>query len=266
MAELLLKAADFVAPGRIEHLARGWLARAKPMQTDPDREAWQVAAALGMAMNLTLFSPSANGVTAFDRMARARRPSEPTEVAALAALRRAQFRLLQIETIGRDGTTQLRDLASEAAVAVLDDTIPPEAAGVALAVHLVPWGNDQYLFAGGITPLDHAALAVAMGFVRLGARRGLVNPQRCAEAIYRHVTRHGTLEIPGLNRPLESLDDASLDEGGELDQLAQRWAKPGATHDPEDIQFVRDQTSLDTLLALLASVANTREHGLGALS
>jgi hypothetical protein len=48
--------------------------------------------------------------------------------------------------------------------------------------------------------------------------------------------------------------------------LAQRWAEPGAAYDPEDIQFVREQASLDGVLDLLASAAHTREHGLGALS
>ena len=266
MAGLLLEAAGFVAPGRVEHLARGWLARVEPLQTDADREALQVAEALSMAMALALFTPSASGATAFDRLARARRPSTPHEVATLEALRRAQFRLLRIEAIGKDGTARLRDLASNETLLVLDENIPAEAVGVALVGHVAPLSDGRHVFAGGVTPLDQAGLAVAMGFVRPGARHGLINAQRCAEAVYRHVIRHGTLGIPGLNRPPEGADDELPEEGGALDRLAPRWAEPGAAHDPEDIQLVRDQTSLDSVLALLASVANTREHGLGALS
>ena len=264
LAELLLEAVRFVAPGRVEQLARSWLAHAKLLQADPSSQALQIADALGMAMDIALFTPSASGATAFDRLARDCRPSEPGHAAALDAVRRAQFRLLRVEMAGRDGTAQLRDLASGETLHVLDESIPDEAIGVAVVGRLAPLGHDQHVFASGVTPLDEAGLGVAMGFVRAGAGRGLVNPQRCAEAVYRHVLRHGTLEIPGLNRLPEDKDD--LLEGGTLDQLAQRWAEPGAMHDRDDIQFVREQTSLDGVLDLLASVANTRAHGLGALS
>ena len=265
MAGLLLEATRFIAPARVEELARGWLARADAGQADPGREVLLVADALGMATDLALFTPSTSGATAFDRLARARAPGQPDEAAALEALRRAQFRLLRVEALSGEGSAQLRDLASGEVLQVLDDSIPAAAIGVALAGRLAPVGNDQHVFAGGVTPLDEAGLGVAMGFVRPNAGRGLINPLRCAEVVYRHVLRHGTLEIPGLNRPPEGEDDP-LDEGGELDQLALRWAEPGAVHDPADIQFVREQTSLDSVLDLLASVANTREHGLGALS
>jgi hypothetical protein len=266
MTELLLEAAGFVAPVRVEDLARNWLARSDALQTAPDDEALQIADALGMAMDLALFTPSVSGATAFDRLARTRPPTEPHKVAALEALRRAQFRLLRVEAVGKGGSAQLCDLASDETVRLLDENVPPEAVGVALAGRVAPLGDSQHVFAGGVTPLDSAALAVAMGFVRPGARRGLINAQRCAEAIYRHVVRHGTLDIPGLNRPAADIDDDLLQAGGRLDRLAQRWAERDAAHEAEDIQFVRDQTSLENVLALLASAANTREHGRGALS
>ena len=224
-----------------------------------------MADALGMAMDIALFTPSATGSTAFDRLARARRLSEAGEADALQAVRRAQFRLLRVETVWGNDTVQLRDITSGEGLHVLDENIPSEAVGVALLGRLTPLGDGPYVFVGGITPLDEVALEVAMGFVRPGAGRGLINPHRCAEAVYRHVLRHGTLEIPGLNRPLEGGDE-DLEEGGALDQLAQRWAEPDASHDPEDIQFVREQVSLDGVVDLLASVANTRTHGFGALS
>ena len=91
-----------------------------------------------------------------------------------------------------------------------------------------------------------------------------MNPQRCAEAVYRQVLRHGTLEIPGLNRPPEDWQDGLDDEAGELDLLALRWAEPGAQHDSEDVQFIRAQASLDAVLDVLGSAANTaRTNELG---
>jgi hypothetical protein len=265
IAGLLLEAARFISPTRVEQLARGWLARAEPGQGAAGRDTLLVADALVMATDLALFTPSASGATAFDRLARARGPGQPDAAAALEALRRAQFRLLRIEALDGEGAVQLRDLASGEVLRVLDESIPAEAVGVALVGRLAPLGDGRCVFAGGVTPLDEAGLGVAMGFVRPNGGRGLINPLRCAEAVYRHVLRHGTPDIPGLNRPPEGNDDPP-EEGSELDLLALRWAEPGAAHDPADIQFVRTQADLGTVVAMLASVANTREHGLGALS
>jgi len=265
IAELLLQATDFVSPARMEETARGWLSRADPVDDDPGREMLLVADAFGMATDLALFTPSASGATAFDRLARCLGRVGPEQAEALGALRRAQFRLLRVEAPSSDGVARLRDLVTNEALFVLDGSIGSEAVEVALVARLAPVGDGRYVWVGGTTPLDTAGLAVAQGFARPGAR-GLLNPQRSAEAVYRHVLRHGTLEIPGLNRPPDNRENSLDEEAGELDLLALRWAEPGAGHDPEDVQFVRAQASLDAVLDVLGSVANTREHGLGALS
>jgi len=264
VAELLLQAAEFISPARVEETARGWLSRAEPMDDDPGREMLRVADALGMATDLALFTPSASGATAFDRLARRLGRADPEQAAALDALRRAQFRLLRVEAPSSDGLARLRDLVTGEVLPVLDGSIGSEAVEVALVARLAPVGDGRSVWVGGTTPLDAAGLAVAQSFVRPGARGPL--PLRCAEAVYRQVLRHGTLEIPGLNRPPDDWDDGLDEEPGELDLLALRWAEPGAGHDPEDVQFIRAQTSLDAVLDVLGSVANTRTHGLGALS
>ena len=93
------------------------------------------------------------------------------------------------------------------------------------------------------------------------------NPQRCAEAVYRHVERDGGLEVPGLNRPLEDQqdDDASPfgTEYSDLADIAHRWAMldPSAALPARTVQHVRDLTSLDTVLAALAaSVSGPRNR------
>jgi hypothetical protein len=113
-----------------------------------------------------------------------------------------------------------------------------------------------------ITPLDDAALAVALGFVLPGARTPL--PSRAAEVVYRHVLRHGTLEIPGLNRPPIG-DDDELDELSELDRIAHRWAEPGE-RDPADVQRARSECDLERILDMIHASVGTRMRGLPALS
>ncbi len=80
----------------------------------------------------------------------------------------------------------MRDLATDEVLPVCDDGIGAEAVGMPLVGRLAPVGDGRYVFAGGVTPLDEAGLAVAAGFVRPGGR-GLLNPLRWAEAVYRHV-------------------------------------------------------------------------------
>ncbi len=282
IAGLLLEAASFIPLARVEETARGWLARSEPGQAASGRNMLLVADALGMATDLALFTPSASGQTAFDRLARQRGNMGADESAALRVLRQAQFRLLRIEAGGGAGAARLRDLATGEVLELLDESIGPELAGIALVGRLAPSsggsatgcfadgsprgdGDGRQVFVGGVTPLDEAGLAVAAGFVRPGGR-GLLNPQRCADAVYRHVLRHGTPEIPGLNRPPEDEGYIPPEEVSELDQVALRWAEPAAVRDPEDVQLVRTQSDLGAVLNMLASAANTRTHGLGALS
>ncbi|MGI4942391.1 MAG: DUF2786 domain-containing protein, partial [Janthinobacterium lividum] len=51
-----------------------------------------------------------------------------------------------------------------------------------------------------------------------------------------------------------------------LDAIAALWSGPDALRDREDVRFVRAETSLETVVNMLASVAGTRAHGLAALS
>ena len=155
-------------------------------------------------------------------------------------------------------------MASGRTILVDDDAMHPALTGLHVAAWLAPLPDGRNVFVGGVTPLDEAGLAVAMGFVRPG-RPGLMNPVRCADAVYRHVLRCGTPRVPGLNEPLPGQDDDPA-EADELDRLALQWAEPGHQRDPDDVQFVRAETSLECVLAMLASAANTREHGLAALS
>ena len=264
IAALLLEAATCVAPTRVSDTARGWLARLDLSSVSPAQEAALMGEALAMAMISTVFTPTGSGTTAVDRLARRSTPPTPAAARALAALGRTQFRVLQVEGAENEGCARLRDMASGRTILVDDDAMHPALTGLHVAAWLAPLPDGRNVFVGGVTPLDEAGLAVAMGFVRPG-RPGLMNPVRCADAVYRHVLRCGTPRVPGLNEPLPGQDDDPA-EADELDRLALQWAEPGHQRDPDDVQFVRAETSLECVLAMLASAANTREHGLAALS
>jgi hypothetical protein len=222
IAELSLEALQFVVRSRIEQTARQWLARSG-LAEDDSRSVLALADALGLASELALFTPSPSGATAIDRLVRSRSKLDSDAAAAAEALRRAQFRLLLVEAQKGEGLFQLRDLASGEVLNVLDDSMPPDCMGLPLAVRLAPLGNGQHVFVGPVTPLDDAGLEVAQGFIRPDGR-GLSNALRCAEAVYRHVVRHGGRQVPGLNRPpggsLGKNDFPVGPEDSELDVLA----------------------------------------------
>jgi hypothetical protein len=263
IAALSLEALRFVPGNRIEQTARQWLARSDLPEDDP-RGLLVMADALGLASDLALFTPSPSGATAVDRLLRNRPELSGEEAAAAEALRRAQFRLLRVEAQEGEGRFRLRDLASDETLQVLDDSMPPDCAGLSLAVRLAPLGSGQHVFAGPATPLDDVGLEVAQGFLRPGGR-GLSNALRCAEAVYRHTVRHSGPQIPGLNRPPEGyLGEDTFPigpEDGELDALAHSWAEldSGAEPSPEQVQLARSLAGPDALVDVLIASAMARD-------
>ena len=227
-----LEAMNFVVQSKVEETVRQWLGRANLDPDDTNGDA-VLAEALMFALELAAFTPGLSGSTAVDRLLRQHRNAGPDELAALAALKEASFRLLRIKSIGRDGLALVEDLATGKALSMRDRDLPPRAAGLALATRLCPLPGGVFVSLGPLTPLDDAALEVALGFVRPGS--GLANPQRCAAALYRHVVRHGAPRIPGINSFPELEDAASpLDpEESELDLLACAWARLASGVEPD---------------------------------
>lgn len=204
---LTVAATGFVSSVKLDDTVRGWLMRVEPAA---GTEAQVSADALLMATDLALFTPSVSGQTAVDRLARQRTGLAADETAVLAAVRQTAFRIMQVVEGGMDGA-RLRDIATSELLRLPGGVIGADLAGLLLAGRLAPLGDGQHMFASCVTPLDEAGLAAAASFIRPG--RGLSSPQRCAEAIYRHVVRHGNPRIPGLNDPSDGND--SLTEGRE---------------------------------------------------
>ena len=213
--------------------------------------------------------PSASGVTAVDRLARQRKAADRAEAAAFEGLRRARFRVMRIDECPGKYVARLRDLASGEDLRVLDERIESSSIGLSLVGRTALLANGSHALIGAATPIDEPGLAVALGFVRPGAA-GLVNPQRCAEAVYRHVIRHGGPEIAGLNRlaPGEDPDGFPLGpEHDELDAIAHGWARRGSdAESAASMQRVRDLTSLDSVLNALGCSVMARADGQRSLA
>ena len=136
MADLRLAALPFVAQAKVEETARHWLADGRLAEVDEDVAAFAIGEALALALDVALFTPSASGTTAIDRLARQHRPADADERAALAALRRAAFRVLRVEGPDPRGGHRLLDLATGERLRLLDPAFPAGCEGLALAARL----------------------------------------------------------------------------------------------------------------------------------
>jgi Protein of unknown function (DUF2786) len=265
ITSLCVEAMGIVPKPKVGETVRQWLARSNIDPDDQDSPG-TITQALMLALELAIFTPSLSGSTAVDRFARQRKSSTKEERGAIEALMQASFRLLRIRSYERDGLFSVEDLATGEILPVLDRDLPATITGLALAARLCPLPGGIFVIVGPPTPLDDAALEIAMGFVRPG--KGLANQQRCAAAIYRHVVRHGGPRILGLNQFPGIEDDPLLfdPEESELDFLAQEWAElPSAAEPaPESMNKARSLTSVECLLEALVSSVAARRAGNGA--
>lgn len=260
-------ALDCVPRGRAEDIAEGWLRRAAVPESGEAAAATFVNAVM-FAIELVLFARSGSGTTAIDRLARRHRPTDPDEALVMQALRATRFQIMRIAELDCDGFVWLSDLVSNERLRVFADGVDAACLGTAVALRVVPISDDVFLPLRQLTPLDHAALDIALSFVHDDSR--LANPERCAETIYRRIVQHGTLLVPGLNlAPSGSDADGAEDEDelpfgpedGEVHALAFAWAElaDDATPDPADDQTVRELTGPASFVEALFCALVSRE-------
>jgi hypothetical protein len=267
MRELSAAAIQFVARDRGEALMRKWLNPCDPQAASENRMLAMMADATLLAADLLLSQPAASGTTAFDRLARSR-AGDPSAQAALTALRQARFRLLRLEEPAQAPQVMVRDVVSDEVLRIAVAALPALPAGTVLFARAAMLGAGLCCLPGTITPLDPPALAVARDHAAAGVP-GIAAGARWAEAVYAHVVRHGTLDVPGLNRPADyfASDDDPSDAGFDpLLALAMAWAALGdGAPDATILQRTRESADLPTVIDALAAAAAAREaldHGM----
>jgi hypothetical protein len=265
--DLLILAITFVPRERGEAQIRKWLPRGQVMAMREDRLVAMTADAVRLAADLLLSQPSGSGANAFDRLARSQTQASAAHVAAIAALRAARFRLLRLDGDPRERPQTLRDVISGQALRLGGTTLPPIPAGTVLFSRVALLEDGFCCLAGAITPLDTAAAAFARGHAAAGAV-AVAGNARWAEAVYGHVVRYGTLEVPGLNRPGGgNRDDAAASDGGPLFGLVKAWETLGAAApDAALLQRTRQLANLPTILDALIGAVLSRGAGETAMA
>lgn len=262
LAGLCLSAARFVAPAKVDKTMRQWLGGGRCLEADNVDVDMVLGKALALALDFTLFTPSASGKTAIDRFARQHRPADGAEKKALSALRRARFRILEIQGPHPDGGIWARDLSDDERCHVVDHESWVDLKGRMIAARLAPTETSGMVPVGPITPLDQAGLAIVQD--------RLTNPHRCTEALYRHVVRFGGPEIAGLNRRAanESRHFPFTASDGPLHALAFKWSAGGGEGDPPagEEQTVRDAVDEQALMEILLAATLAEERSMPSLA
>jgi len=263
IAALSLAAMQFVSRERNAAIVRKWITR--DIEELPHNQVVLAAAdAVMLSGDLALSQPSASGKTAFDRLARSAH-AKPADAAAIGALCKARFRLLRLDQDAPPHPATMRDVVSDEALRIFAPDFPPLPAGTVLFARVAMLGAGAGCIAGAATPLDPEAYAVARNHPAAGAP-GAMAGARWAEAVYCHVVRNGTLNVPGLNRPADFndtwFDDDDADEddlpvaNAPLIALTMEWEElEGRAPDADLLQRTRQLTDVPTIIDAFEGMA-----------
>lgn len=269
IAELLVSAMQFVPRDRSQPMIRKWLAGCGLKGLSDKQYMAMAADSALLSADLLLSQPSASGATAFDRLAKSCPKASPADRSTLDRLCKSQFRLLRLEGDSRLPEIMLRDVVSNEALRAVGATWPKLAVGTMLFGRVVMLRDGVCCLPGSVTPLDDAAFAVARAHP-CSSVRNIAAGARWAEALYGHVVRNGTLDVPELNRPADfgAPDDVFFaDDNNELTRLALLWAKlAGETADADLLQDTRALADLRTIVEVLTMAVRARDKGEGTMA
>ena len=254
---LLQAAIQFVSRPAGEALVRAFLPRLGAEGMPEHRRLCMMADAALLSADLMYSQPSVSGSTAIDRLARSRGAPTP----AMTALRGAEFRLLRLEERAAGFETRASDAVSGGALRLVVADLGGLPAGALVFGRVVVLGDGVVTFCGSVTPLDEDAAAVALGHP--AACRAGRQHHRWAEDVYKHVVRHGTLDVPGLNRPMHGLDGDGGGTGGvsepAMDLMMAWFMLEGETPDADLLVRTRQLADLGTIQILLRGVVAMRQ-------
>lgn len=236
-------ATEHVSPDKVRDMAGSFL---KEAALFPDAfmteqvAAMQMTNALGYAVDLALFTPSLSGQTAIDRARRSGKYKTPDDIEAAGLLASAVFRLIELSQEIGGGLFRARDLASDEALTIFD--LKMSMRDGTLWILRGCFFEGVVIAVGPVTPLSESMLEAAQPFIVPG--RGLKNPLRCAETLYRHFLRHGN-PFDGIKA--EALKEAAFPfdvEDGVIHGIAAKWAAQERLPEPttEDTKSLRRES------------------------
>jgi len=230
------EAMKFVALPKVDQTIRQWLSGVR-FQI----ELTHFAFARVLALDVAMMTPSSMGATAFDRLFKSLKDRPEADIAATALLRRSQHRMARV------ANRRFEDmLTGETYPTMPSLDFDADEDGVVFGRYAIT--ADGFAVASGpVINIDPAAEAVVRGLARAD-RGALSNPLRCAEAVYRHVVRHGASVKPAKPKLPFRPDEEPMDA------LAAEWAALDGEPGPDQRTRIREFANADDLVDALISV------------
>lgn len=269
MNGLLLMAVKHVPQAKIDKTLHGWLHGAPWLDKGPPSpEVMQ--SVLQLVLDSSVFVPSLSGSTAIDRLARRHTPRSPEELAALTHLRRFRFRLLKLESPLPGGGFVVGDAVNGEPAKLIDHADSPFDVGTTIAAHICSIEGDLLAAVGPIVLVDEALFDIARTYIRPG-RKDLINPHRCADAMFRRMVHRGSLIGPAITSRSKGTRHATFPffpEDGPLHRLAFDLSRRNADTQPSprQIQAIRGEISTDAIAKATVAIAVAREIGKAPLA
>lgn len=233
-SEFLLQAMNTIPPKKADDMLKDW-AKGHLLE-EPDED--QVELMASLALDACLFTPSLSGSTPMSRFLASVKTDDPLSRQALKALSRSEIRQVRIHNRIEPDLIILEDMISNDRLTLVDSEFVEESEGFDVLMRLCRLDSGRYILISFPFALTGESFAIIEGFYRPG--KGIINPYRCACAVYKHAIREGVTPIPQRELTDDELGEFEAARITEVSAaLDEEWE--AAKNDPEKYkEFVEE--------------------------
>lgn len=236
-SEFLLQAMNTIPPKKVDDMLKDW-AKGHLLE-EPDED--QVELMASLALDACLFTPSLSGSTPMSRFLASVKTDDPLSRQALKALSRSEIRQVRIHNRIEPDLIILEDMISNDRLTLVDSEFVEQSEGFDVLMRLCRLDSGRYILISFPFALTGESFAIIEGFYRPG--KGIINPYRCACAVYKHAIREGVTPIPQRELTDDELDEAMAAQVTEVSAaLDEEWQ--AAKNDPEKYAEFIDELHL----------------------
>jgi hypothetical protein len=244
----LLQAMNTIQAKKVDDMLTDWLKG--HLSDEPGEDL--IGMITAVALDACLFAPSLSGSTPMSRFLSSVKTDDPRSRQALQALSRSEIRQVRIRNRIEPDLIILKDMISNERLTLVDSDFVEESEGFDALLRLCRLDSGRYIMISFPFMLTEESFGIIDGFYRPG--KGIINPYRCACAVYKHAVREGLVAIPQREPTEEEIEEAAAAEiVGVSSLIDEEWE--AAKSDPEKyatfVEELRRASDVDGILSYL---------------
>jgi len=246
--DYLLQAMNTIPPKKVDDMLTDW-AKGHLLE-EPAEDQIELMTALGL--DACLFTPSLSGSTPMSRFLASVKTDDPLSRQALQALSRSEIRQVRIRNRIEPDLIILKDLISNDRLTLVDRDFVEESEGFDALMRLCRLDSGRYILISFPFALTEESFTIIDGFYRPG--KGIINPYRCACAVYKHAVREGVVAIPQRELTEDEMEEVAAAQISEAAAaIDEEWeaAKSDQEKYAEFVEELRRVTDVDSILSYL---------------